>query len=144
MITIVLKKSGDRYTYAQEVLNLVSQGNLSRSWEPSSNDGRMNKFWLVENIVRNSVEFRNLLFNYHKMVWIYYDDILQAKLNISESIIDLGKMNRRTPNSNLIRIFFETKSDEIKEIFSSGPQFDTSLLFSQLNRIAPFFSSKWK
>ena len=140
-------KSGDRYyDKAQEVLNLASQGNLSRSWQPSSNDGRMNKFWLVENISsENSVEFRNMLFNYHvNGMDLLSDNIAQAKLNISESIIDLEKMNRRTPNSNLIRIFFETKSDEIKEIFSSGPEFDTSILFSQLNRIAPFFSSKWK
>ena len=140
-------KSGDRYyDKAQEVLNLASQGNLSRSWQPSSNDGRMNKFWLVENISsENSVEFRNMLFNYHvNGMDLLSDNIAQAKLNISESIIDLEKMNRRTPNSNLIRIFFETKSDEIEEIFSSGPEFDTSILFSQLNRIAPFFSSKWK
>ena len=70
-------------------------------------------------------------------------NIIEAKTNISSSIISLELMNRRTPNSMLIRIFFETKSDEIQEIFSSGPQFDTSLLYNQLNRLAPFFSQKW-
>ena len=79
-------KSGDTYyDRAQEVLNLASQGNSSRSWQPSSNDGRMNKFWLVENIIsENSLEFRNMLFNYHvNGLDILSDNILQAKLNIS-------------------------------------------------------------
>ena len=52
-------------------------------------------------------------------------------------------MNRRIPNSILLKIFFETKSDEIKDIFSSGPDLDTVNLYNQLNRMAPFFSNKW-
>jgi hypothetical protein len=72
-----------------------------------------------------------------------HKDKLLSKKNISSSIISLERMNRRIPNSILLKIFFETKSDEIKDIFSSGPDLDTVNLYNQLNRMAPFFSNKW-
>lgn len=138
--------SGDKYyNSAQEILNLAAQSNSPRSWQPSSNNGRMNKFWLIENLnSENTAEFKNLLFDYHvNGLDLMSKNIIDAKTNISASIVALEQMNRRMPNSNLIRIFFETKSDEIQEIFSSGPQFDTTTLYNQLNRLAPFFSNKW-
>ena len=138
--------SGDKfYDKAQEIVNLASQSNSPRSWQPSSNNGRLNKFWLIENLnSQNAAEFKDLLYNYHANgMDIMSKNIIEAKTNISSSIVSLELMNRRTPNSILIRIFFETKSSEIQEIFSSGPQFDTSLLYNQLNRLAPFFSNKW-
>tara|TARA_S200000501_G_scaffold82925_1_gene75066 strand:- start:170 stop:1069 length:900 start_codon:yes stop_codon:yes gene_type:complete len=138
--------SGDKfYDKAQEIMNLASQSISPRSWQPSSNNGRLNKFWLIENLnSQNAAEFKDLLYNYHANgMDIMSKNIIEAKTNISSSIVSLELMNRRTPNSILIRIFFETKSSEIQEIFSSGPQFDTSLLYNQLNRLAPFFSNKW-
>lgn len=138
--------SGDKfYDKAQEIMNLASQSSSPRSWQPSSNNGRLNKFWLIENLnSQNAAEFKDLLYNYHANgMDIMSKNIVEAKTNISSSIVSLELMNRRTPNSILIRIFFETKSSEIQEIFSSGPQFDTSLLYNQLNRLAPFFSNKW-
>ena len=138
--------SGDKYyDKAQEIMNLASQSSSPRSWQPSSNNGRLNKFWLIENLnSQNAAEFKDLLYNYHANgMDIMSKNIIEAKTNISSSIASLELMNRRTPNSILIRIFFETKSSEIQEIFSSGPQFDTSILYNQLNRLAPFFSNKW-
>ena len=37
-------------------------------------------------------------------------------------------MNRRVPNSILLKMFFETKSDEIVDVFSSGPDFILPIL----------------
>ena len=143
--SFILNSGNKHYDKAQEILNLASQSSSPRSWQPSSNNGRLNKFWLIENLNSpNTAEFKDLLYNYHSNgMDIMSKNIIEAKTNISSSIVSLELMNRRTPNSILIRIFFETKSNEIQEIFSSGPQFDTSLLYNQLNRLAPFFSNKW-
>ena len=133
------------YSKAQEILNLANQSGFSNTWQPGNSGGRINKFWLVENLNSpNSKEFRDLLYNYHvNGLDLMHDDKLLSKKNISSSIISLERMNRRIPNSILLKIFFETKSDEIKDIFSSGPDFDTAILYNQLNRMAPFFSNKW-
>ena len=133
------------YSKAQEILNLANQSGFSNTWQSGNSGGRINKFWLVENLnSSNSKEFRDLLYNYHvNGLDLMNKDKLLSKKNISSSIISLERMNRRIPNSILLRIFFETKSDEIKDIFSSGPDLDTVNLYNQLNRMAPFFSNKW-
>ena len=133
------------YSKAQEISNLANQSGFSNTWQSGDSGGRINKFWLVENLnSSNSKEFRDLLYNYHvNGLDLMHKDKLLSKQNISSSIISLERMNRRIPNSILLKIFFETKSDEIKDIFSSGPDFDTVNLYNQLNRMAPFFSNKW-
>ena len=142
-----IQNSGNPYYYkAQEILNLASQNSSSNSWQSTSNGGRINKFWLIENLnSSNSKEFRDLLYSFHvEGLDIMHENLEKSKENMIRSIISLDKMNRRTPNSLLIKLFFDTKSDEIQDIFTSGPQVDTDLLFQQLNRLAPFFSSKWR
>ena len=133
------------YSKAQEILNLANQSGFSNTWQSGNSGGRINKFWLIENLnSSNSKEFRDLLYNYHvNGLDLMNKDKLLSKKNISSSIISLERMNRRIPNSILLKIFFETKSDEIKDIFSSGPDLDTVNLYNQLNRMAPFFSNKW-
>ena len=133
------------YSKAQEILNLANQSGFSNTWQSVNSGGRINKFWLIENLnSSNSKEFRDLLYNYHvNGLDLMHKDKLLSKKNISSSIISLERMNRRIPNSILLKIFFETKSDEIKDIFSSGPDLDTVNLYNQLNRMAPFFSNKW-
>ncbi len=133
------------YSKAQEILNLANQSGFSNTWQSASSGGRINKFWLVENLNSpNSREFKDLLYNYHvNGLDLMHKDKLLSKQNILSSIVSLERMNRRIPNSILIRIFFETKSDEIRDIFSSGPDVETVNLYNQLNRMAPFFSSKW-
>ena len=85
-----------------------------------------------------------MLYNYHvNGLDLMHNDILLSKKNISNSIISLERMNRRVPNSMLLKIFFETKSDEIVDVFSAGPDFNNGILFNQLNKMAPFFSNKW-
>tara|TARA_B110000438_G_scaffold39778_1_gene39686 strand:- start:4138 stop:5031 length:894 start_codon:yes stop_codon:yes gene_type:complete len=141
-----IKSSGTLfYNKAQQILNLASQNGTSSTWQSSNSGGRINKFWLIENLnSSNSKEFRDVLYSYHANgLDLMYDDVLLSKQNISSSIISLDRMNRRVPNSLLLRMFFETKSDEISDIFSGGIDYDTTNLYSQLNRMAPFFSNKW-
>jgi len=133
------------YNKAQQILNLASQSGTSSTWGSGSSGGRINKFWLIENLnSSNSKELRDVLYYYHvDGLDLMYDNKLLSKQNISSAIISLDRMNRRVPNSILLRIFFDTKSDEIIDIFSGGPDFDTAKLNNQLNRMAPFFSNKW-
>jgi len=72
-----------------------------------------------------------------------HNDISSAKINIANSISSLKLLQRRNPNSILIKILFDAKSDEIKDIYSGGSFFDATNLVSDLNYLNPFFSNKW-
>ena len=68
----------------------------------------------------------------------------QSKKAILESIMLLDQMNKRRPNSYILRIFFDSKAEEILDIFSGGPSLPVSNLISTLNKIAPNHSDKWR
>ena len=74
---------------------------------------------------------------------LMYEDILSAKKNIASSISNIKPLKRRNPNSILVKIIFDSKSDEINDIFSGGSFFDVSSVVSDLNYLFPFFSNKW-
>ena len=73
-----------------------------------------------------------------------YEDAKKSKSNISKSIISLERMNSRRPNSYIMKVFFDTKSDEIQDIFSDGPSVEITNLSSTLSKLAPMHSSKWR
>ncbi|MDA0757933.1 MAG: DUF4835 family protein [Bacteroidetes bacterium] len=140
-----IKKSGKQfYNKSQEILNLAIQSS-GLGWNSNHSGGRINKFWLIENLNSiNSIEFRDMIYNYHaEGLDLMHENILLSKNNILNSILSLGKTDRRTSNSLLLKLFFETKSDEIVDIFSSGPGLNTEILYNHLNKIAPFYSNKW-
>ena len=71
-------------------------------------------------------------------------DSKAAKNVISKTIVNFQSLNKRRPNSLLVRTFFDAKADEITDIFSSGPKVKITDLVSVLNKVAPIHSKKWQ
>ena len=142
--SFVLNSGNYFYDISKNILNYTNQSNIS-GWNSSHNGGKLNKFWLIEYLTSNdSNEFSNFLFNYHvNGLDLMHSNILSAKTNIATSISSLKSLKRRNPNSILIKILFDSKSDEIKDIYSGGSFFDVTNLVSDLNYLTPFFSNKW-
>ncbi|HJN53520.1 MAG TPA: DUF4835 family protein, partial [Flavobacteriaceae bacterium] len=84
-------------------------------------------------------------FNYHfKGLDFMTADLKQAKSGISKALTLLDQMNKRRPNSFILRVFFDTKSNEIQDIFSGGPSIPITNLISTLSKLAPNHSDKWR
>lgn len=132
------------FNSANNILNLANQNN-NLGWDSSFSDGKINRFWLIQNLVSDeSKEFKEFFYNYHvNGLDLMSENISDAKNNISLSISNLKSIQRRTPNSILLKIIFDSKSDEIKQIFSGGTFYDNSDLINNLNYLSPFFSNKW-
>ena len=85
------------------------------------------------------------MYDYHiKGLDIMVNEPKAAKESISKSIMMLDRMNKRRPNSYILRIFFDTKADEILDLFSDGPKVPVTNLISILTKIAPNHSDKWR
>ena len=135
---------GEEYfQQAQTILN-YSQQNNAKGWKLE--DGRQTRFILIDNILSPTFkEFRTVLYNYHRNGMDQMNsNPKEAKGEIAKSIGMLQSMNSRRPNSFLMRVFFDTKSDEIEQIFSGGPTVNVSDLISTLTKIAPMHASKWR
>lgn len=132
--------------YFKEAENVVNQAQQSGGKGWNNIDGNYTRYKLNENILSPVFEkFRETMYVYHlhgldKMV----EDKTQAKKTIAGSIISLQKIYDDRPNTFLIRVFMDTKSDEIVDIFSDGPRTDNSELREVLIRIFPALDSKWQ
>ncbi len=136
--------SGDVfYRQAQKILD-YSQQNGFKGW--AANDGLQSRYYLIDNILSPTYkEYRVVLHDYHfKGLDFMNTDVKQAKNNIAKSLMMLEQMNRRRPNSFILRVFFDTKSNEIQDIFSDGPSIPVTNLISALSKIAPNHSDKWR
>ena len=71
-------------------------------------------------------------------------DVKGAKTALVSSLMELDRLNKRRPNSFLLRVFFDAKADEISDIFSGGPNVNIADLTSMLFKVAPMHSNKWK
>jgi hypothetical protein len=152
-LNIVIGIDKDSYVYnsgefyfnkSKNILNLANQKNNS-GWSSSSSGGVLNKFWLIDNLSSpNSKEFKDFIFNYHSNgLDLMYNNLKEAKNNIITYLSYLKPLKRRSPNSILLKILFDAKSDEINEIFLGGPEINTKELINDLNYLSPFFSNKW-
>jgi hypothetical protein len=152
-LNIIIGIDKDSYVYnsgefyfnkSKNILNLANQKNNS-GWSSSSSGGVLNKFWLIDNLSSpNSKEFKDFIFNYHSNgLDLMHNNLKEAKNNIITYLSYLKPLKRRSPNSILLKILFDAKSDEINEIFLGGPEINTEELVNDLNYLSPFFSNKW-
>lgn len=137
-------KGGENFfKSAESVVNVAQQGG-GVGWNRI--DGNYTRYQLNENLLSPVYEqYRKTMYEYHilgldRMV----DNTRDAKEVMSKSIQDLQKLYNDRPNTFLIRVFFDTKGDEIVDVFSDGPRIDTSQLREVLSRIYSSYDEKWK
>lgn len=134
---------GDRYfKEAINIANLAQQGG-NKGWNQS--DGTMSRYILINDLLSSTFnEIRQSSFQYYSGLDIMHEDTKKAKEIIKGSLINLAKLNGTRPNSYLLRIFMDSKSDEIVSIFSGGPSISINDLVDSLNRTSTSNSSKWQ
>jgi hypothetical protein len=90
-------------------------------------------------------EMRSAMYNYHiEGLDRMSESTKNAKSQVISSLSELQKVHRRRPNSYLMRVFFDAKSDEIMDVLSGGPSVNITEAMDILNRIAPMHSQKWR
>ncbi|WP_299782545.1 DUF4835 family protein [uncultured Formosa sp.] len=135
---------GDEYlNQAQTIVN-YSQQEGYKGWKLS--DGSQSRYVLIDNMLSPTYkEYREVMYAYHREgLDKMSTNVKAAKEALASSVTSFQTMNNRRPNSFLLRVFFDAKSDEIESVFSDGPSVNVSNLLDVLSNIAPTYSSKWR
>ncbi|MGB3592432.1 MAG: DUF4835 family protein [Nonlabens sp.] len=142
--TFALKGGEEYYREAQRIANLAQGNSRAQGWNP--NDGLISRFRLMDDMLLDTFEeYRQVMYEYHREgLDTFAQDPKAAKEKIKNSILKLNELNRRRPNSFLLRVFFDSKADEISNIFTGGPAINIAELKNSLQRLAPTQSSKWR
>jgi len=138
------KNGGDVYLkQAQTIVNYSQQENY-KGWKLE--DGLQSRFALIDNILSPTFkEYREVMYSYHREgLDVMSDNAKEGKEKIAASIKLFETMNRRRPNSFLLRTFFDAKSDEIEQIFTDGPSVNVASVQETLQKVAPTYASKWR
>jgi hypothetical protein len=130
------------YNKAQNILVQAQQSGY-KGW--NQNAGTKSRFTLMDNILSPTYKlFRNALYKYHlKGLDIMSTNKKNGKIAIVDAIQMLKNIYNSRPNAFLLRVFMDAKADEIVNIFSDGPYFDTSTLKEDLLKISSVNASKW-
>ena len=142
------KNSGmENYLNAKKVLDFSSSFSNSQMWAPSHGGGRINKFWLIDNLTSSNYQtIKQINYNYHlNGLDLLIEDEVAAKQSIIATLKNFESINRFRPNSLLQQMFFQSKSDEIFNLFLIFEnKSEIKELKELLISIAPFYTNKWE
>lgn len=133
----------DYFKQAQTIANYSQQLN-GQGWKLE--DGLQSRFALIDNLMSPTFkEMRSAMYNYHMDgLDVMNESPKNGKSQIISALDELQKVHRRRPNSYLMRVFFDAKSNEIMDILSGGPSVNITDAIDVLNSIAPMHSQKWR
>ena len=144
--TFALNSGKSNFLNSKKILDFASSNSQSNMWSQNYNNGRINKYWLVENLVSpNYSTIKEIYYDYHRRgLDVLIEDKEDALQTISETIGQFNLINRLRPNSIMQQMFFQSKNDEIISLYKNhNNESYLKDLKKNLNRIAPFFSDKW-
>lgn len=141
--TFQLNGGAEHFKQAQTIANYSQQLN-GQGWKLE--DGLQSRFALIDNLLSPTYkEFRSTMYNYHRNgLDLMSNDPKRAKAQVIEAFSELSDIHNRRPNSFLMRVFFDAKSDEIMDVLSGGPTVNIAKAVDLLNKIAPIHSQKWR
>lgn len=136
------KGGTDSYETALNITNVAQSSGFS-GWVQTGK--KTTRFNLISDLMSNTFDpYREAMYEYHiKGLDKMADDLKQGKLGIVNAIDTLLKLHKVRPNSLLARTFFDTKTDEIVDVFNGGPGIDTVQIRENLATISPLNASKW-
>nr|WP_315200233.1 DUF4835 family protein [uncultured Flavobacterium sp.] len=134
---------GDRYfKEALNIANLAQQGGY-KGWNQS--DGTLSRYFLINDLLSPTyADIRQSSSQYYSGLDTMNQDLKKSKEIIKGSLMNLAKLNETKPNSYLLRVFMDSKSDEIVSIFTGGPSITITDMVDSLNRTSPSNSNKWQ
>ena len=140
--TFGLNGGQEFHVKAEKVVNLAQQGG-SKGW--NRKDGNGTRYQVNENLLSPVFkEYRIAMYEYHingldKMSI----NKKESKKVISDAVKMMQNLYNRRINASLLRLFMDTKSDEIVDIFSGGPRTNNGKLKEMLLKIYPSYGTKW-
>ena len=129
---------------AEKIVSNAQNDNNATGWK--SFEGLDNRYWLIENLLSTDFEvMRDFYYQYHREGLDNFTEKPDfVREYIAESILALRTGWNQRQRGYLFQIFFDTKTDEIVNIFSQGNIMQGDELVNLLSEMSPNDIEKWK
>ncbi|MCB0624896.1 MAG: DUF4835 family protein [Saprospiraceae bacterium] len=134
------------FQQAQEVINTIPSSVAAANPGWQSLDGNRNRYWIVENLLSPRVRpYRQAIYDYHRQALdIMGTDVASGRTIMVNALEQLNKVNQSYPNSMIIQMFVNAKSNEIVEIFKQGNPQEKNQVIQFMTKMDAANASKYK
>lgn len=133
------------FQIAQTIVNSIppSVSGSDRSW--TAIGSKRNRYWLIENMLNPRVKpYRQAIYDYHrKSLDAMYNEPDRSRAVMLSSITSIGDVNDDYPNSMILKLFSDTKRQEIIEVFDVASQGEKDKVYNIMTDIDPALSSEF-
>lgn len=131
------------FVKAQNIVNNC-QNAAETGWKAFEND--KNRYWIAHDFLDSRyVGIHDVLYKYHRRgMDKLSEEPEDARFEITEAIEDLRKIYRENPNSFILKLFFDSKSEEISKIYSEAYPNEKARVVQTLVEIDPVNSSRYQ
>lgn len=109
-------------------------------------DGNRNRYWIIENLLSpRARDYRQAMYDYHRQsLDIMHDNVVAGRAIMLTALETISKVNRAYPNSMILQMFTNAKSNEIIEIFKNGTREQKSKVRSIMAKVDAANASKYR
>lgn len=106
----------------------------------------INRFYMLENVLNPKAKsFRSSYYDYHRSsLDEMHQDTEKSKAIMVSALTTIFDVNKRFPNSMIVRTFADTKREEIVEIFKDATRGQQEKVFEIMSTIDPSQSSLYR
>ncbi len=128
---------------AQAIVN-NSQNLDATGWH--AYESEQNRYWLVENVLNKSYSaFRSAVYKYHrKGLDMMSERVESGRANVADALRDIQKVYKRKTSTYILQVFFDTKSNELVNIFSQSYADERTRVLAILNEVDPSNAGKYE
>lgn len=132
--------------YFQKARNVVNQASTQPGKGWKAFDGTRNRFLLIDNLLDNNFKnIREVSYRYHRLgLDIMSQNIDNGRSEISACLPLIQKVYKDRPNSMLLNVFFNAKSEELINIYSKALPNEKPKTVQLLSEIDPTNTSKYQ
>lgn len=134
------RQGGNPYIQrAYQVVNLAQASSPNQSDWSNTDNGRRNRFWLVENLQSQQViPFRDGFYTYHRLgLDAFASNPVQARKYTMDLLTNMRQITLQKPGAVLLNSFFDAKSDELLNIMAEGTRDERKRAFDLLSFLDP-------
>jgi hypothetical protein len=128
---------------AQAIVN-NSQNAREKGWKAFESE--RNRYWLIENIMNKSYsDYRSCMYKYHRQgLDIMSEKPEEGRAQIAEALREIQNVFRRRPSIYILQMFFDSKVDELVNVFSKSFPDERNRVMAILNEVDPSNGSKYE
>lgn len=133
------------FQIAQSIVNSIPPSVSSSDGAWTAIGSRRNRYWLIENLLNPRVKpYRQAMYDYHRRsLDDMHKDPDRSRAVMLSSMTSIGDVNDNFPKSMILKLFSDTKRQEIVDIFDVASQGEKDKVYNIMTEIDPALSSEF-